>query len=292
MFNDFIRRHQLSASFATVAEQYYLPLAHRITQQVEHCQQPYFVAINGCQGSGKSTLADYLASYLREQCQLNVAVLSLDDFYLSSEQRKQLALKVHPLFATRGVPGTHNVQLLQQVLNKLKQGETNFCLPRFNKATDEPEHITNWSYISEPADLVIVEGWCLGAVSVEPSSLHLPVNELEQKQDPKARWRSYSNEVLACDYQPLYSLFDYWLLLKAPSFTCVYQWRLEQEQKLARQNKLAEHKIMSEAEIGHFIQHFQRLTMTCLQQLPTKVDCQMLLNSERDIERVIYKTSS
>ncbi len=274
------------------AQQYFEPLAKCLVENSKRAETPYFVAINGCQGSGKSTLADYLANYIRQHYPLNVVVMSLDDFYLSSAERQKLAQDVHPLLATRGVPGTHNMQLFTSVLQQLKAQQLDFCIPRFDKAMDEPCHSLDWPYISEKVDLVIVEGWCLGAQPVDPQQLRRPVNELEQSQDSQGTWRQYVNAQLALNYQPLYAMFDYWILLKAPSFDCVYQWRLEQESKLvqrAKQKHLADHKIMSAVEIAVFIQYFQRITMSCLTDIPQFADCQFVLDKHRIIQSVLIK---
>ena len=47
---------------------------------------------------------------------LRAAILSLDDIYLSGADRLQRANTIHPLLATRGVPGTHDVGLGLQLL--------------------------------------------------------------------------------------------------------------------------------------------------------------------------------
>ena len=81
---------------------------------------PFIFGISGGQGAGKSTLCAALAQTLATKGK-KALTLSLDDFYLSKAAREHLAQTVHPLCATRGVPGTHNVDLLAQVLNGLAQ---------------------------------------------------------------------------------------------------------------------------------------------------------------------------
>ena len=75
-----------------------------------------FCLVSGPQGSGKTTFAGIIKEELIKK-KLKVLVLSIDDFYLSKKDRLQLSKKISPLFITRGVPGTHNLNFLKKVLN-------------------------------------------------------------------------------------------------------------------------------------------------------------------------------
>jgi len=297
MLANFIQQHNLSKDFAVSANQYYLPLINSLAAKcTEHDKNtqgaPLFVGLNGCQGSGKSTLVEFLALYLTKQHKLSVAVLSLDDFYLNKEKRQQLAKKVHLLFKTRGVPATHDVALLKDVLQQLKGVNSTsskhkiISLPRFDKRQDNPLATPYWPEVSGKIDMVLFEGWCWGVQAQTPQELDLAVNDFEKKSDPSAIWRRHVNQSLQSDYQPLYSLFDTWIMLKAPNFHVVYQWRLEQEQKLSKAclaNNCMTKDIMSATQVSGFVQHFQRLTECALKELPTSVDILFELDSNRKI---------
>ena len=97
----FLAKHQLPLKYQYLSEQYFVPLAHDILES-KKSSTPLFVGINGCQGSGKTTLADFLVTWFSNNTSLNTVALSIDDFYLGKESRKQLAQDVHPLFVTRG----------------------------------------------------------------------------------------------------------------------------------------------------------------------------------------------
>ncbi len=287
MLSDFIAKHKLSKAFIKTAEQWYMPLAEKLKMHQHSAKKTYYVGINGCQGSGKSTLAQFIKSYLQNIYQLNVVALSLDDFYLSQSQRLAMSLKIHPMFVTRGVPGTHDMDLAKQTLLNLAAKNKRIALPRFNKATDNPFPQEQWPIIHTPVDMVIFEGWCWGVTSQSEEQLRRPVNELEKQRDDLAVWRNYANRKLANDYQPLYPLMDYWLMLKAPSFEDVYTWRLEQEQKLnTATDKKAEKNtegLMNTQQIQHFIQYYQRLTEHALDKLPHSCDQVFELNAKREI---------
>lgn len=287
MLKDFLIQHRLPETFINTAEQFYQPFADKVFELTTQKSKPYFIGINGCQGSGKSTLTDYLLEYFLKQHQLNVVVMSLDDFYYPSEKRQQLAKDIHPLFATRGVPGTHNISLLKDVLQKLKQKETGFSIPKFNKATDDPFPEEYWDFVDKPVDIVLLEGWCWGVKPQSVEQLIDPINELELKHDTKAVWRNYVNQQLINNYQPLYQEMDFWLALQAPSFDCVYKWRLEQEQKLAIKNKgLVNSKVMTPAEVLNFTQYFQRLSVQGCMTIPDSADATFYLNHDRSISEL------
>jgi len=291
MFKSFINQHQLPECFIEVAKTNFVPLAEKIiNQQQKQESGPLFVGINGCQGSGKSTLSEFIHDYIHHKSGLNIIVLSLDDFYFSQEIRSELATNVHPLLKTRGVPGTHNAAHIQQLFKDLKQGKTPLHLPRFNKATDNPFPHEQWPQVEQAIDIVLFEGWCWGVEAQQEQQLIEPVNSLEKNSDPDAVWRNYVNQTLLNDYQPLYEQMDFWVLLKAPSFSNVYQWRLEQETKLLQSAIGGDRSgIMSDQQVLEFIQYYQRLTDHGLTTLPEKCDVVFYLAEDRQIEKTVTK---
>lgn len=284
--DSFISEHRLPAEFADTAKQFYIPLAKQLRGKMEGNTGTFFLGVNGCQGSGKSTMSAFIAKYLQNEHGLTVAVLSLDDFYLTRQQRQDLAVKVHPLFATRGVPGTHNTDLLNAVLSSLSGYKGSISLPRFNKAVDNPLPQSDWTKQALPVDIVIMEGWCWGVPAQPFQHLKQPVNDLESQQDPLGVWRNYVNTALEQHYCHLYDYMDYWVMLKAPGFQHVYDWRLEQEAKLrlSVSSDSATH-LMSAEEIEQFIQFYQRLTEHGLETLPDKCNVVFELDKNRKISK-------
>ncbi|QOL26554.1 kinase [Thalassotalea sp. LPB0316] len=280
MLEQFIQQHQLPEGFARTAEQWFIPVAKQLSSQRPE-QSPFFIGINGCQGSGKSTLADFLSTYFKQRLNLSVAVLSLDDFYLPSAKRAELADTIHPLLATRGVPGTHNVTLMKKVFDTLSNRQTT-KLPRFDKATDDPLPQSQWPEITQP-EIVIFEGWCWGVKPQSQLQLASPINALEENEDIDGKWRNYVNQQLT-NFLPFYKQMHCWLMLKAPNFDCVAQWRWQQEQKLRQKvAKPNNSKVMNEQQIARFIQHFERLTSHAIARLPVECDYVFELASDRAI---------
>ncbi|NMP30478.1 kinase [Thalassotalea sp. M1531] len=287
MLSDFIVEHNLPSTFASTARQWFVNTANQLSNKTSETQTPFFLGINGCQGSGKSTLANFLNHHLSQEKDLAVVNLSLDDFYLSQEKRAELAKTIHPLLATRGVPGTHDTELLADTLSRLKKRQP-VALPRFDKAQDNPIASTLWQLSPTKVDIVIIEGWCWGVEPQNSIKLKAPINQLEQTQDCDGQWRHYVNQQLANFYQPLYQLIDKWLMLKAPSFDCVATWRWQQEQHLAQTiTNTKDTKVMSKLEVETFICYFQRLTEHALATLPDKCDLVYTLNQDRKIESAV-----
>ncbi|MEP1446759.1 MAG: kinase [Paraglaciecola sp.] len=283
MINTFINKNRLSSDFVKIAKGYFIPLAEEIKTHQLSAKSTYFVGINGSQGSGKSTLSEFLKEYLSETYGLSVVVMSLDDFYFSRIERQIIADDVHPLFKTRGVPGTHNMSLAKTVLQNLKK-QLPTTIPRFNKATDDPHPISAWTKVNGAADIVVFEGWCWGVEPQTYEQLKQPVNTFEAAEDPNSGWRNHANLQLSLSYLPLYGLMDKWVMLKAPSFADVYAWRLEQEQKLKDVTSDKQTSgIMDEKQVLRFIQHYQRLTEHGLSTLPKKCAHVFELNSSRAI---------
>jgi D-glycerate 3-kinase len=283
---DLLRRHQLPPAYLAHAQQWFAPLAKALAEHQIGANRPVLVAVNGSQGSGKTTVCDYLRASLQADYGLAVVSLSLDDFYLTRAQRQNLAQTVHPLLATRGVPGTHDMTLLNHTLDALLDSAPGnpVAIPRFDKALDDRRPEAHWDQASGGVDLVLLEGWCMGAVAQTAEQLAEPINALERDEDPDGHWRRYVNGVLAREFEPLYQRVDQWVMLRAPSFDCVYRWRMEQEQKLAASAAAgAADRIMNAAQLSRFIQFYQRFTGHCLERLPAQVHHLYALDERRQV---------
>lgn len=288
--DDFLKQEGLPPEFRTVLVQHYLPLAEWLHRSVGP-RNTSVIGINGAQGSGKSTLSALLKLVLASKYRWQVAVLSIDDIYLTHKERAGLARSVHPLLQTRGVPGTHDVALGLSIIDQLKTLEKGqlVCLPRFNKATDDRQPPDQWDAVSGPVDIILFEGWCVGTEAVEPAQLSQPVNNLEAEEDAQGIWRNYVNQQLQGPYRELFRQIDYLIFLQVPDFDSVRNWRLEQEQKLAEKVKgEAAAGLMNTEEIERFIQHYERLTRQNLEYLPSQADVLLKLARDHQITDVIY----
>jgi D-glycerate 3-kinase len=248
-------------------------LASLLARWSADCDRVLVVGLCGAQGSGKSTLAQALGVQLAARG-IATVVLALDDFYLTRSERRRLAAEVHPLLATRGVPGTHDVALLSHTLAAIGAGRAS-VVPVFDKAIDDRASDAKWRHITPPARLVLVEGWCVGARPQPEAELGLPVNDLERLDDARGTWRSYVNEQLAGPYRQFHARLDRLVLLAVPGMDAVYEWRRQQERALvaarAASGSSASH-VMDEAQLHRFIAHYERLTRHMLAEMPAYAD--------------------
>ena len=248
--------------------------------RIARVQRPYILGLSGLQGSGKSTLARVMKAEA-ENRGWPTEVLSLDDFYYSRSDREVLAQQVHPLLRTRGVPGTHEIELLLSVLAALPHASDKLPVswPRFDKGRDTRLPPSRWPKVTRPPKLVIVEGWALGIRPQPESALLEPTNELERSEDPDGSWRHWVNKQLR-GYQPLWRKFDALIELQAPGWEVVRQWRSEQEQELlARHAPLA----MDASAMQRFLAHFERLSRHALATLPELADSCVEYDEQRHV---------
>ena len=155
-------------------------------------------------------------------------------------------------------------------------------LPRFDKAQDDRMGDAQWTHDDRPADVLIFEGWCVGAVPQDAPDLMLPANALERDHDADGRWRAYVNDQLAGGYQTLFGALDTLILLAAPGFEIVHRWRTQQEDDLAARQP-AGSALMDTAQISRFIQHYERLTRHILAEMPTRADLTIFLDEDRRV---------
>jgi D-glycerate 3-kinase len=282
-----LERERLPASLLRTIAAVHEPLAAHIVSSALRNPKPFIVGVCGPQGSGKSTMTAILAELLHREG-LAVAVLSIDDLYLSRSEREQLAMRIHPLLRTRGVPGTHDVPLGVQILDALARvGST--ALPCFDKATDDRRARAAWPCIPTPVDVVLFEGWFVGALPQHQSALAAPVNELERNDDAQRQWRTFVNDSLRDEYQKLFERIDLLVLLQADHFDVVYRWRAEQERKLLERLQREggdASRLMDEGALHRFIAHYERLTRHIMEEMPARADVVIELDDERTPKRI------
>ena len=248
--------------------------------RIARARRPYLLGLSGLQGSGKSTLAREM-KLQAEARGWPTEVLSLDDFYYSRSDRELLAHQIHPLLRTRGVPGTHEIELLLSVLAALSEASEKLPVdyPRFDKGRDTRVTPSRWPRVTRPPKLVILEGWALGLRPQLQAALDEPINSLERDEDPDGSWRHWVNKQLR-GYQPLWRKLDALIVLHAPNWEVVSKWRSEQEEELlARNAPLA----MDAQAMVRFLAHYERLSRHALATLPALADTSVEYDDERHV---------
>lgn len=256
------------------------PIVEAIVRAVQALtERTVVLGLCGAQGSGKSTLAAKLETAFAKRG-LKAVALSLDDLYLRRTEREALAREVHPLFLTRGVPGTHDVALGLETLDGLAaKGVT--AIPRFDKSRDDRRPVKEWDRVQGPVDVVIFEGWCVGARPQADAELEAPINGLEAERDPEGIWRRRVNAELAGPYRALFGRIDLLVMLQAPGFEVVHRWRAQQEEALRQTVPEGSPGLMSDGALKTFISHYERLTRHILKDMPGYADMVVELDADR-----------
>ena len=267
-----------------------IPVSFWIAKRVNK-KKPLIIGLAGGQGSGKTTISSILTIILKKYFKLNVFKVSIDDFYKTRKDRRLLSENKHSLLMTRGVPGTHDIDLILNFFKRIKSKNfKSLQIPTFNKALDDRCPKSLWYQIKSKPDVVIFEGWCVGARAQLNSELKKPINSLEKVYDKGRHWRSHINNQLKTKYKTIFNQLDELLYLKAKNFSLLREWRLKQERKLWFQTKSKKGlKIMSKEDVINFMQTYQRITQQMFKDGVKSSSMIMELNSKHQIQKIRFR---
>ena len=265
---------------------FYLPLSEWIYSIYSKDFKTKIIGLSGGQGAGKSTITGILKLILKKKYGLNICVFSIDDFYKTKNERLRMSKKEHPLFITRGVPGTHDIALLNQTIIKLKQKKFRTVLiPKFDKSKDDRYRKNKWQKIKIKPDIIIFEGWCVGTTHQNNNELKRPINLIEKKYDENLKWRKTVNNLIKKRYKNIFNKIDKLVFLKVPHFNYIIKWRWLQEQKMKLTTKSK--KTMSKTEVKEFIMFYERLTKHMIKNYSKISDLTIFLDKKHRSKKMI-----
>ena len=275
---------------AKMVKYFLIPICFWIAKKAKN-RKPFIVGLSGGQGTGKTTISSIMSIILKKYFKLNIFKISIDDFYKTRKERFLLSKKIHNLLKTRGVPGTHDTNIILDFLNKVKH--KNFKplkLPKFNKAADDRFKKELWYSINKRPDVIIFEGWCIGARPQKNYQLKKHINSVEKLNDQNLIWRKYVNYQLKKNYRKLFNQLNCLLYLKAKNFNLLQKWRLKQERKLLTFSREYKNlKIMNKKEVINFMKTYERITQNMFKDAPKYASIILNLNSNHQIKSVFYK---
>ena len=268
----------------------YIPISFWIENKYKKKGETLILGFSGGQGSGKTTVTGILKIILKKFFKRRIHVSSIDDFYKTLVDRNKISNKIHPLLKTRGVPGTHDINLVKNFFNIIRKKKfKKIKLPKFEKAMDNRLGKKYWFNIKQKPEIIILEGWCVGARPQPNSLIKRPINILEKYEDKDLKWRQYVNEKIKKEYKKLFVMIDHLIFMKIPNFKVVFKWRLLQEKKL-KKNSYSNKKIMSYNEIKRFIMFYERITLQMMKDLSKSASVLMLLKKNHDIRKIVFRS--
>jgi len=266
---------------------FYLPISKMIAENYLKKKQTKVIGLTGGQGTGKSTISKILKIILKEAYKLETVIFSIDDFYKTFSERKKISKKISKLFLTRGVPGTHDTKMLLRCINNLKKNNfKKMIIPKFDKSIDDRCAKNKWIKVKKKPNIVIFEGWCVGAMAQKNKDLNIPINKLEKHRDSKKIWRQKINSELKKDYNKIFNFIDKLIFLKVPSFKYVFKWRLLQEKKLRITGK--GNKTMNDKQIENFVMYYERITKYMLKTLPKTADTVINIDKKHRLKSIKF----
>ena len=267
-----------------------IPICFWITKKANN-KKPYIVGLAGGQGTGKTTISSILKIILEKYFKLKVFKISIDDFYKTRKDRKKLSISKHPLLITRGVPGTHDNKIINDFFKKIKNKKfSKLKIPKFDKSKDDRCHKNLWYKINSRPDVIIFEGWCVGAKAQKNSELFRPINLLEKTEDSDLVWRNYVNIQLKTHYKNLFKQINEIIYLRANNFKMLQKWRIKQEKMLWLKSKNKRKlRIMNRGDIINFMQTYQRITQSMFKDAPKYASIVMKLNSNHQINSIKFR---
>ena len=255
-------------------EKIYMPLFKKIRSKK-------MIMIAGSQGSGKSSLSELIKVIYKKHYKKKVTIISIDDFYHSIKKRNQISRDIHPLFSVRGVPGTHDITLLRNILWKIKKKQFPIYLPIFDKTKDARK---KYRKKISSSDLVILEGWCVGASPLPNDYLFKNINIIEKDSDRQNIWRKNYNRYLK-DYQDLFKLFNYYIYILNPSWENVISWKYKEELKLRSQKSNL--KLLS--KLKEFIMYYEKITRWMMKTSKLNSNILIKVDKYQKFQKIIYK---
>ena len=202
----------------------------------------------------------------------------MDNFYLSRSKRIQQSKNIHPLFLTRGVPGTHDLKLLNKKIKQIFNKEFPIYLPIFEKVSDTRKR--TYQRVLK-ADVIVFEGWCAGAQPVDLNYLQKNFNNLEKYKDKNFIWRNSYNKYLN-EYQKIFSKFNYFIYFQFNQWDHVLNWKYKQELELRDKKKdLGLKKYLSE-----FIQYYEKVSKWMHLKVPKYCNILIKLDAHQKIKSI------
>jgi D-glycerate 3-kinase len=246
----------------------WLPLALQLADARRAWKRPIVQGVLGGQGLGYQTIG-----------------ISIDDLYKTHADRQRLKA-ADPRFIRRGPPGTHDIELGIDILDRLRQPNVTepIAIPRFDKSLWQGDGDRTEPEMVEGVDIILFEGWFVGVQPVAPSAFDHPPDPILTAAD-----KSFAREIDARlrDYLPLWERLDRLMVLNPTDYRLSLAWRRQAEHQAISQGKAG----MTDTEIEEFVRYFWKslhpdLFIAPLTQNGNLVDLVVTVNPDRTFGQI------
>ncbi|MGD8931153.1 MAG: hypothetical protein PVI52_01190 [Chromatiales bacterium] len=303
LLEQFCREEHIPGSLEQELWHIYLPFAQWIIRRASRVRHErtgaYILGINGAQGSGKTTINHILQLILRAGFHCKVVGFSIDDLYDTYPQRLQKGRQISPILARVRGPGTHDLDLGIEILDRLIEGKAT-RIPRFDKslAHNQGDRVSEsaWLEVSEAQDIVLFEGWNVGEAPFSAGGHDQPFEKLRDGEGFR-NWRDYYMAALEDNergYAALFNRLDDLVMIRIHDFGEVYKNREQAEAKLRRriERQASEGGVtegmsaMTQEEVRRFVDHYEPWTRHMLREMPVRADLVLWMGSGHRIMRI------
>ncbi|AAP99774.1 MULTISPECIES: uridine kinase [Prochlorococcus] len=235
--------------------------------------------ISALPGCGKTSFGKWIEAAAKE-LDISIKVLSLDDFYLPGSELEK-AMKDNPWNVPRGLPGSHSINLLENVIDKwISTGSLK--APQFDKSLRKGLGDRSGWTNSSP-DVLVLEGWFLGCTPLKSS---LNFNGKDDVLSPKltifeSDYRLKVQELIK-DYLPIWQRINRIWHLKANDFSSTCKWKVDQEKEMLVSK--------GSALQGELLSSFVRMIEASIpQESLMNIDCNVVveINNLREILNIL-----
>lgn len=221
-------------------------------------KEPLIIYVSGPQGSGKTYTSKKLYEHLVRKYgdSKSIAYVSLDDLYLTHEDQLKVneQYKGNKLLQGRGLPGTHDMPLLNKVLQNILQGtgekeDSEYLhIPRYDKSkfNGEGDRSELVMKCKAPVDICMIEGWFLGFTPLLSTEDEEPLLAGDMV-DINAKLFIYSD--LMWNNPEINSLG---IVFATDHISNVYEWRKEQEHESININGTG----MTDEQVVQFVDRY------------------------------------
>ncbi len=262
---------------------FWLPLATKLVSHRQQLNRPLIQGILGGQGTGKTTLCRVLA-LIFQHLGYQTLSLSLDDLYKTYGDR-QILKQYDPRLIWRGPPGTHDVELGLNLLDKVRNCEFPVSVPRFDKSAHNGAGDRTTPEIVANADIVLFEGWFVGVRPIALSTFDHPPPPIITPED-QAFARDMNRNL--GDYLPLWERLDGLIVLYPKDYRLSLEWRKQAEREMIAAGKSG----MTDSEVEQFVKYFwcslhPELFIKPLIESPKLVDLVIEINSDHSFGNIL-----